>query len=236
MFILRNLDGGGGGGANPEPSPAPAPTPKVETPTPPPSPPAPPAVNPLAADLAAARARLAELEKADADRAEAARLAEEKKLTEKGEYEKLIKQKDERLAAEAKKAEASEARARSYALNSQLALALAKHDLYEGSAEDLTKLWRDEFEAVPDGEGFVVRAKDGRNVADVIAERLATPRYSNHVKATSRSGSGGGDGHRPAPTPAHDPSKPVKLEDIIAQRMQAANGTHGFGLRGKFGQ
>lgn len=171
-------------------------TPPVETP----KPPAPPAPNPLAADLAATRARLAELEAADAERERLAREAEEEKLRAKGEFEKLIKQRDADLATEKAKAAAATDRAKAYALNTELAIAFSSHALVEGSAEDLSELWRKDFEVVADGDTWAARSKDGRTVKEVIAERLAG-RWSNHVKAEARSGSGGGNGNVPAPTP-----------------------------------
>jgi|GEM_PF-6408353 len=183
--------------------------PLTEKPAPPPAP-APPAVNPLAADLAAARSKLAEYENRDKTEAEAKRLAEEKKLAEKGEFDKLIKQRDEQLEAERKRAEDTINRSKKLAIKSEIHAAFAGHDLYEGSAEDLLKLWSDEFEATADGDSWVVRSKDGRPVKDVINERLASPRYWNHVKATARSGAGGGNGHVPAPTPPSDPNAEPK--------------------------
>lgn len=227
-LLFDPAPGDGGGAATPNPEAL------VVPPAEPVKPPA-PTPNPLAADVAALRSKLAEFEAKEAERAEQTRLAEEKKLTEKGEFDKLLKQRDEQLASERKNAQASADRARTYALSSQLAIAFSAHDLYPGSSEDLSKLWRDDFEAVPDGDGFTVRAKDGRPVKDVIAERLASDRYANHVKATSRGGSGGGDGHRPAPTPAHDPSKPVSLLDAAVARLKLAPGTQTFGLRGRVG-
>lgn len=223
MRILLNLEASLGGGTPAEPvlNVTATPPPKAEaTATPPPAP-APPAPNPLAADLAALRAQVAEFENEKTERERLRIEAEEKKLVEKGEYEKLIKQRDERLAAETKRAVDAEERSKSYALSSQLAIAFSGHDLYPGSAEDLSKLWRDDFEAVPDGDGFVVRAKDGRPVKDVIAERLATERYSNHVKATSRSSAGGGAGDKPAPSQNGDANKaPTNYEEYQRQVLQ----------------
>lgn len=220
MLILLNLEASLGGGTPAEPVlPVTAAAPVTEPVKP--VAPAPPAPNPLAADLAATRARLVELEKADAERERLRIEAEEKKLVEKGEFEKLIKQRDERLAAEIKRATDAEERSKSYALDSQLAMAFSGHDMYEGSAEDLSVLWRKDFEAVPDGASFIVRSKDGRPVKDVIAERLALPRYSNHVKATSRSGSGGGAGSTPAPTQTPDSSKaPTNWDEYQRQVLQ----------------
>lgn len=215
MRLLLNLEASLGGGAPAEPILNVTATPPVTEPA---KPPAPPAPHPLAADLAATRAELAEFKKAEADRAEQARLAEEEKLKAKGEFEKLIKQRDERLATETKRAADAEERSKSYALDSQLAMAFSGHDLYEGSAEDLSELWRKDFEVVPDSDKWTVRSKDGRPVKDVIAERLALPRYLNHVKATSRSGSGGGNGNTPAPTQTPDSNKtPANYEEWTRQ-------------------
>lgn len=220
MRILLNPEASLGGGTPAEPILPVTATPPVTEPAKPAAP-TPPAPNPLAADLAATRARLAELEKAENDRTEQARLAEEEKLKAKGEFEKLIKQRDERLAAETKRAADAEERSKAYALDSQLAMAFSGHDLYEGSAEDLSELWRKDFEVTADGDKWTVRAKDGRPVKDVIAERLSLPRYSNHVKATSRSGAGGGGGNTPAPTQTPDPAKaPSNWEEYQRQVLQ----------------
>lgn len=235
MRLLLNLEASLGGGTPAEPVLNVTATPPAKAETPTPTPPAPPAPNPLAADLAATRARLAELEKAENDRVEQARLAEEEKLKAKGEFEKLIKQRDDRLAAESKRAADAEERSKSYALDSQLAMAFAGHDLIEGSAEDLSELWRKDFEVVPEGDKWTVRSKDGRAVKDVIAERLASTRYSNHVKATSRSGSGGGSSDGAAPTPAGGAKTPTTYEEWTKQVLQIDNHRPAplFGLTGR---
>lgn len=213
----------------------PAPTPEPPKPEVPPTPPpAPPAPNPLVADLAALRAQVAEFEREKAERERIAREAEEETLRKKGEFEKLIKNTNERLEAEKQRAAAAEDRAKAYALSTELALAFSNHDLVEGSAEDLTKLWREDFEAVPDGDRWSVRAKDGRTVKEVVAERLTSQRYSNHVKAQARSGSGGGGGHVPSPTPNSTPEAPA---DPFARHLQGiASGRLGApGLAGTYG-
>lgn len=140
------------------------------------------------------------------------------------------------LAAANARAEEATARASRFALDSQLAQAFGGHDLYEGSAEDLSELWRKDFEVTPDGERFQVRAKDGRTVSAVVAERLAQPRYSNHVRATSRHGAGGGAGNMPAPTQGISQQQaPMSVSDALLirerDRLTNAKPTRGLAYR-----
>lgn len=234
MRLLLDPDPNASGGntpATPEVTKAETPA----TPPTPPTPPAPPAPNPLAADLAAARARLAELEHADAERERVAREAEEEKLRNKGEFEKLIKQRDEQLNTERKKAAEAVERSKTYALKSAFFAELGKYDLVEGSAEDLYELWHKQFETVADGDGWTTRSPDGRPLADVINERLTSARYSNHVKAQSRSGSGGGNGQVPAPTPNSTPAAPTDPFERGLKAVIAHNRIGAPGLAGNYG-
>lgn len=195
----------------------------------------PPKTDPAAAaaqaELAKTRARLAELEEAEQKRAEAARKAEEEKLANKGEYEKLIKARDADLEKERTEKAAEAKRARNFARDTALALAIGKHPVLEGKSEQLLKLWREDFEAVPDGEGYRFQTKDFKSLDQVVAERLASPEYDHYVKASSQGGGGASGGGRSGPTPKPgEQEKPKTLLEAAKEKLQGQR-IHGFGLK-----
>lgn len=124
--------------------------------------------------------------------AEAARKTQEE-LVRKGQLDEIarnhaaaLKAKDEALAALDKRARGAE-------LRRSLTEALSGHELREGAAAQLLKLWGDEFEVHDDGDGFKVRSRsDLREPRAVFAERLKSPEYDHFLKASHRGGSGAG--------------------------------------------
>lgn len=154
-----------------------------------------PTVDPaLMQEIATLRSQVRELTAQDAERKATEQKAEDERRRKAGEFDQILKDRDEKAAAAERKATEATERARSYARNEALAKALSSHNLREGSADDLMELWSKEFTAEPVGDSWRVIAKDGRSVADVIGERLKSDRYANHLKAEGRSGGGGQQG------------------------------------------
>jgi hypothetical protein len=79
----------------------------------------------------------------------------------------------------------------------ELATALAGKPLVAGAANQLIKLWRDEFEAYEDGGSYKVACRDGRTIGQVVNDWLASPEYSHFCLPTSRGGTGARDANRP---------------------------------------
>jgi hypothetical protein len=171
--------------------------------------------------------RLATYEAQEAERARAVRDAEQRQLAEKGKIDEIMRAHQLQLEAERKRvAEMGERMARTER-DRAISAALAGQPLVEHAAEDLARLWADEFEASEGADGrMVVRAKlDYRDPSTVIAERLASPRYAHFVRAANRGGSGGGGG-TPNPTPGAGgadppPTSPLdKLKAALALKYQ----------------
>lgn len=198
--------------------------PAAADPAKPAAPPAPAAPDPnkqLLEELAAMRARVNDFEAKDREREEAARKAAEDKAREKGDFDKILADRDKRIAEERTAKEASDRRSANFALESKLATALARYDLVEDAAADLLQLWKGDFEAVAEGDGFNVRSKDRRPVDDIVRERLTSKRYEHYVKSTAAPGGGTA---KPTATPTPDPNKPPQTYDeVVAAQMKAQN-------------
>lgn len=192
----------------------------------------------LIAELTALRTWKAEREVEEARRAQEARLAEQRKLIEQGELEKLVKKHAEELESERSKSAEAALRYKASERNRELTLALAGHPLVKGAAEQLTRLWADEFEVVEAGDGFRVRSRDLKSPGDWVAAQLASEEYAHFVRAEQRGGGGADRGHRAAPTPValRGGAAPISLaEDLVARlhARQAEMGgfSPGMGLR-----
>ncbi|MEO6808393.1 MAG: hypothetical protein ABI353_04705, partial [Isosphaeraceae bacterium] len=79
----------------------------------------------------------------------------------------------------------------------ELAKALAGRPLVPGGAEQLIKLWRDDFDVIEEGGEFKVSGRDGRRVSEAVAERLSSPEYAHFCPPTSRGGTASGLSGRP---------------------------------------
>lgn len=181
-------------------------------------------------DAAEAKNRTAD-ERDQADR--------EKKLKDKGDYERLIKERDDRLAAEQKKFADFQDRYRKSERDRKFVSDLGSLgiDLVEGAAEDLLGLWGGEFTAEEQEDGTLrVVTKDLKTPAQVLKERLTSKRYEHFVKAAAR-GKGlkpgeagaaaapsGGKGDGPAPDDL--------FSRLMTGRADRPAGTLGFGHRG----
>lgn len=101
------------------------------------------------------------------------------------------------LVSESRNAEESAARARAEGWERafketlrerELAKALAGRPLVPGGAEQLIKLWRDDFDVIEQEGEFKVSARDGRQVGQAVAERLSSPEYAHFCPPTSKGG------------------------------------------------
>jgi hypothetical protein len=184
-------------------------------------------------DYTNSQTRLAELEAAEARRVADAAAAEVRALQAKGHIEQAFAlqrtQAETALTAERERLKQVEDRARRYALDGELARALAGHPLVVGGAEQLTKLIRHEFTVEGQGETFVVRSADFRAVPDYVAAVLARPEYAHFLRAQNPGGgTGGAQGTQAAPT---GPAQPTP-EPAIASMSDYAiwhhkNSVHG---------
>ena len=167
--------------------------------TPPATAPAVPAE--VISELNAMKAELIAYRAEKAAREEEARKAAQQELAKKGQLEEIARNHEAALKARDEAMQAVLNRARKAELRRAITSALSGHELVENAADDLLRLWGDDFEVEDDGDGFKVRSKsDLRSPADVVAERLASKRYAHFVKAANRGGANAG-GTKPAPTP-----------------------------------
>jgi hypothetical protein len=134
----------------------------------------------------AAQSRLAELEATERQRATAAAEAEVAALQARGQITQAMNLRETQyqaaLAEERKKVSDTESRMRRYALDGELARALASHTLVPNGAEQITQLIRDEFTVEGRGDSIVVQSKTFRSVGDYINEALAS-RFPHFVLA-----------------------------------------------------
>jgi hypothetical protein len=248
--LAANLAALAPGGAPPAdgapPAAAAATTPPSPQPTPTPTA-APVPTVPLE-QFTAIQSRLAELEKERADRETKAREIEINALKVKGDYEKVFnlqrEQSQAELQAERTRLKDIEERAKRYALDRELALALASKPLVQGGAEHLTRLLRDDFSVAASGDSFVVQSKDFRSVNDYIGAMLGRPDYQCFIKPNNPGGGSGAVGTQAVQTGTLPPADapPATFSDAViamAKAKAAAGNTNPqldrtvpFGLRG----
>jgi hypothetical protein len=190
-----------------------------------------------------AQSRLAELEEIERRRAAEAQAAEIKALQAKGQIEQAFNLQREQsrveLDTERKKLRELEDRAKRYALDGELARALAEKPLVPGGAEQLTQLWRGQFSVEAQGDTFAVRAPDFQPVGPWIAAQLGRPEYAHFLRPQNPGGGtvsgpmAQGGPTPPAQIPAAD--QPRNLGEAIAIQManvakqQTANATRSGG-------
>ncbi len=233
--------------------PAGTPTPAT-TPPPTPATPAGPVTVTLPWDqiqaLQAAQTRLATLEAEqrqrdhDVQQREAQLLAETGKVKEA--LEMLRKQSDDQVNAERVAKAKVEERTQRYALDGELARTLASQPLVPGGAEQLTQLWRHQFQVEAQGDTYAVRTPTFETVQAFVARNLAMPEYAHFVRAQNPGGgTGGGNlGSQTIPTPTTTaaPQAPVinNLGDALLENLKAAGvgqygnpgvKSQGFGLK-----
>jgi hypothetical protein len=119
---------------------------------------------------------------------------------------------------------ALEERAKRYALDGELSKALASQPLVPGGAEQLTQLWRNQFQVEPQGESFHVRTPTFQSVGDFVGAQLARPEYAHFLRAQNPTGGTAGTtgAHQAAPTPASPaaPTTPKNFGEAIVLQMQ----------------
>jgi hypothetical protein len=154
--------------------------------------------------------RLAELEESERRRATEAQAAEIKALQAKGQIEQALnlqrQQARAELEAERKKLREFEERAKRYALEGELARALAERPLVPGAADQLTQLWRGQFSVDAQGDSFSVRAPDFQPVGPWITSQLTRPEYAHFLCARDPSG-----GTMSSTTTQAGPTQPAQL-------------------------
>lgn len=239
-YLTRSLrdpdpvDGGGGPETPPAKPPAsqgqqqPPPEPPKPEPAPEPPNPKPPAAITLTPEqferFKQMEREAEQLRTEKAKREEAERKEAEKRLIEEGKLREVITSKDAELAKRDAKLAETEDRSKRWARDKEIAVALADQPLVPGAAAQLSRLFRDDFETVPDGESWKVQARDGKPVAEYIRERLATPEYAHFVPADKRGGSGAtASGQQPAPEPA----RPDPARDLFDRVKQSFNRVYG---------
>lgn len=112
-------------------------------------------------------------------------------------------------------------------LERELALALAGRPLVSGAAEQLVRLWRDQFVvSEPEAGRFRVGTADGQPLAQAVDAWLARPEYAHFSRAAARGGTAAPGGMRT--DPAGGPASPRTLGEALLQQWQQAT----LGLRG----
>jgi hypothetical protein len=194
-------------------------------------------IKALMEEVTALRTWRTQREVEDTRRADQERIEQQRKLAESGKIKELVEQHATELDRERKKVAAEAARYRQSERARELALALSGHKLVKGAAEQLTRLWADEFDVIESGDGFQVRSKDLKAPRDWVAERLAMEEYAHFVQAESRGSKGGAQGQAAAPTPGGGgQQRRMDLsEDLVnrvkQQQEQVPGYRPAFGLR-----
>lgn len=114
-----------------------------------------------------------------------------------------------------------EAAYRSAIRDRELAVALAGRPLVPGAATQLLKLWRDEFDVFEDEGRCRVACRDGRAVAQAVADWLSSPEYAHFCPPPSRGGTVTPGASRPSP--AATAGAPATLGEAILRRWQESS-------------
>jgi hypothetical protein len=175
------------------------------------------------------QARLAQMEADQRARDEAARAELVKAMAAKGQIEEALRtvrdqaQKD--LETERRRLAQAEERAKRYALEGQLAQALATQPLVTGGAEQLAELWCNKFIVEPQGETFNVRTPDYQPVSAWITAQLGRPEFAHFLRAKNPDGGTLGGPPRTQGTPTGPTSaatamdQPRNMGEAIALKM-----------------
>lgn len=125
------------------------------------------------------------------------------------------------LAEQQRRASEWERSYRSALRDVELATALAGRPLVPGAAAQLVKLWREDFDVFEERGATKVAARDGRSVAQTVAERLAAPEYAHFCQPASRGGSAT-PGSRPGSSSPVSPAPRTLGEAAIARWRESA--------------
>lgn len=112
-------------------------------------------------------------------------------------------------------------------LERELALALAGRPLVPGAANQLVRLWRDEFVVTEHEAGrFRVGTADGQPLAQAVDAWLSRPEYAHFSRATARGGTAAPGGTRTDPVGGSSPPRTLG-EALLQQWQQATSGLQG---------
>lgn len=192
------------GDGNPPAATPPALPPAQQTPNPPAAPATPPAppvagstVTLTGADLDRWRTEQAELARyrQQQTEAETARRTQEiQEAARRGNWEQVAQLREADLRAAQQRATEAEARAQTFALDSQLATAISGYSFVDPAwAGILVQQFRGQFQVFPVGQTFHVRHQDGRSVADFLAAEMQKPMYQGVLAAGATGGPSVGD-------------------------------------------
>ncbi len=106
----------------------------------------------------------------------------------------------------------------------ELATALAGKPLVAGAAVQLIRLWRDDFDVYEESGEYRVAARDGRTVAQWVADRLGKPDYAHFCLPPSRGGSGAKGLSQSGAPAATAPAAKTLGEAVISQWRESAAG------------
>jgi hypothetical protein len=184
--------------------------------------------------LTQVQARLAQLESEQRQREEAAQAEQARLLAAKGQVEEALKaiqaQSEARLRAESESRLRTEERAKRYALDNELAKALAMHAILPGTADQLTMILRGQLQVQEEGEKYVVRTPTFVAAADHVAQTLAKPEFAHFLRPHSAGGTAGTGATQAAPTPAANPVPdllPKNFGEAIILQIQAQQASKG---------
>jgi hypothetical protein len=102
-----------------------------------------------------------------------------------------------------------------------LGSALKDASLIPGVSDQLLKLWKDDFVSRRVDGKWVVEAKTGGSVAEVVKARLSSGEYSHFIPASSRGGTGGSTGGNVPPPNTYAGGKPLTQLEKIAANIKA---------------
>ncbi|HWE36562.1 MAG TPA: hypothetical protein VG406_08350 [Isosphaeraceae bacterium] len=143
------------------------------------------------------------------------------------------------LAARDRKVADLESAYRKALRDRELATALAGKPLVAGAAIQLIRLWRDDLDVYEESGEYRVAARDGRAVAQWVADRLGKPDYAHFCLPPSRGGSGAKGLSQSGGPGAAAPSAKTLGEAVISQWRESAagraaptTGLTGWGRRG----
>ena len=123
-----------------------------------------------------------------------------------------------------------EAKFRASVRDREIATALASQKLRPGAAEQLARLWRDDFEVLDSNGSYEVRTKDFKTPSQVAAERLASPEWDHFVLADHRGGPPAGGG-QPNPVIPGQPTTLTPDQKSQIEAVQFRQAYAGFGMK-----
>ena len=177
----------------------------------------------------AIQTRLAKIEEENRVREAQAQQEQAAILAKKGEIENALdllrKQSEKELAGARADKTMIEERAKRYAKDAEISRVLAGLPLVPGGAEQLTRLFQNEFQVEPQGDSFAVRTPQFQSVTDHVAILLGKAEYAHFLRAQNPTGGTGGvsPASQTAPTQAAQtaaPEAPKTLAEAVILHMK----------------